>query len=201
MSPRPYPHKDTPTDHGIHELIKKRWSPVAFSNEKIEPEKINALFEAMRWAPSSGNGQPWQVIYATQDDPEDFNRLASLLNEDNGYARQAYLLMVTCAVPRFDYKNRENPYWQHDVGLGTENMLLQAVSMDLIIHTMAGFNKEKAHDVLGIPADVAPMVMIAVGYPGDPKVLTDEKWIEKQTRQRERKPIADFAFRGWWRKS
>ena len=171
MSHRPYPKKETPLDHPIDPLIEKRWSPVAFSSEPIEPQKIRSLFEAMRWAPSSGNGQPWRVIYATQDDRADFARLASLLDEGNGYAGQAYLLLMTCAYPRFDDKDRLNPYWQHDTGLSTQNLLLQAVAMDLIAHPMAGFDKEAAGERLGIPADVEPMGMVAVGYPGDPGTL------------------------------
>ncbi|OGY54986.1 MAG: hypothetical protein A2951_02530 [Candidatus Buchananbacteria bacterium RIFCSPLOWO2_01_FULL_56_15] len=198
MSHRLYPKKETPLDYPIDPLIEKRWSPVAFSSEPIEPEKIHSLFEAMRWAPSSGNGQPWRVIYATQDEQENFDRLASLLDEGNGYAKRTYLLLLTCALPRFEDKDRENPYWQHDTGLGTQNLILQAVAMNLIAHPMAGFNKERAHELLGIPVDVEPMVMIAVGYPGDGEALTDERWVKKQQQPRQRKPVTDFAFRGKW---
>lgn len=198
MSPRPYPKKETPLDHPIDLLIEKRWSPVAFSSEPIEPGNIRSLFEAMRWAPSSGNGQPWRVIYATQDERTDFDRLASLLDEGNAYAKAAYLLLLVCAFPRLDYKNQPNHYWQYDTGAAAVLLFLQAVSMNLVAHEMGGFNREKAHELLGIPADVLPMVMIAVGYPGDPEKLTNEKWIKNQTKPRERKPIADFAFRGRW---
>ena len=198
MSHRPYPKKETPLDCPVDPLIEKRWSPVAFSSEPVEPQKVRSLFEAMRWAPSSGNGQPWRVIYATQDDRADFARLASLLDEGNGYAGQAYLLLMTCAYPRFDDKDRLNTYWQHDTGLSTQNLLLQAVAVDLIALPMAGFDKERAHELLGIPADVEPMVMVAIGYPSDAGALTNERWITKQNRPRRRKPASEFVFRGKW---
>lgn len=196
---QPYPKKDTPANYPIDPLIAKRWSPVAFSNQPIPSEKIFSLFEAMRWAPSSDNRQPWRIIYATQDNQKDFERLASLLNEGNAYAKQAYLLMITCAFSRLEDKPGINVYAQHDAGLGTQNLLLQAVSMDLVVHQIGGFDKAKSRQLLGIPDDVQPMVMIAVGYPGDPKILTNEKWIEKQTRPRVRKPISEFAFEGAWK--
>ena len=198
MSHRPYPKKETPLDCPVDPLIEKRWSPVAFSSEPVEPQKVRSLFEAMRWAPSSGNGQPWRAIYATQDERENFDQLASLLDEGNWYAKQAYLLLMTCAFPRFDDKDRSNPYWQHDTGLGTQNLLLQAVAVDLIAHPMAGFDKERAHELLGIPADVEPMVMVAIGYPSDAGALTNERWITKQNRPRRRKPASEFVFRGKW---
>ncbi|MGL5879530.1 MAG: nitroreductase family protein, partial [Xenococcaceae cyanobacterium] len=47
------------TQYPVDELLKKRWSPIAFSNQPIEPEKLNSLLEAASWAASSYNEQPW----------------------------------------------------------------------------------------------------------------------------------------------
>ena len=49
-------------DSPVNSLIKKRWSGRAFSNRIVEEEKIRSLFEAVRWAPSSMNEQPWRFI-------------------------------------------------------------------------------------------------------------------------------------------
>ena len=54
----------------IHELITKRWSPVAFDSKPVEFEKIHLLFEAAKWAPSGRNAQPWRFIFATREMPE-----------------------------------------------------------------------------------------------------------------------------------
>ena len=51
-------HKPAPTQHQVHELIEKRWSPRAFSPQPVPPEELRSLFEAARWAPSSNNEQP-----------------------------------------------------------------------------------------------------------------------------------------------
>ena len=60
--------KPANTDHPIHDLIRRRWSPRAFAARPVEAEKLASLFEAARWAPSSFNGQPWHYIVATKDD-------------------------------------------------------------------------------------------------------------------------------------
>src|SRR4051812_17943450 len=49
-------------------LFIERWSPRAFSPEKVSPDDLAALFEAARWAPSSSNEQPWFFLYAATDE-------------------------------------------------------------------------------------------------------------------------------------
>ena len=51
-------------DYPIHDLFLRRWSPRAMSGEALTREELCTLFEAARWAPSSGNGQPWRFVYA-----------------------------------------------------------------------------------------------------------------------------------------
>lgn len=195
----PYPSKVASTEHPILEVIKKRWSPLAFSDQPIEKEKIMSLFEAMRWAPSSFNGQPWRVIYATQDDKEAFEKLSSLLVEGNSYAKDAYLLLLVCAVKDFEYNGKPNKHHMYDTGAAIENLFLQAVSMDLVGHEMAGYDEEKSYELLGIPKDkVKSMAMMAVGYPGDESSLSDELK-NRQQGKRERKSIQEIAFVGEWK--
>lgn len=195
----PYPIKEAPAQYPVLEVIKKRWSPVAFSNQPIEPEKIHSLFEAMRWAPSSFNGQPWRIVYATQDKPEQFAKVASLLNESNAWAKDAFLLMVICSVQDFEYNGKPNKHHQYDTGAGIENIFLQAVSMDLVAHEMAGYDEEQSYQLLKIPKEkVKSMAMMAVGYPGDVAALS-EKLKDYQNKKRERKTIEEVAFEGEWK--
>jgi nitroreductase len=55
--------KSTPTDHEIHDLIKNRWSPRTFSDQPVSQKELQVLFEAGRWAPSSSNLQPWNIVW------------------------------------------------------------------------------------------------------------------------------------------
>ena len=40
----------------VNEIVERK-SVVAFDSRPIEDDKLKALVEAARWAPSSGNGQ------------------------------------------------------------------------------------------------------------------------------------------------
>jgi len=62
--------KLAPTDYPIEEILRRRWSPRAFSDRNVEREKLLSLFEAARWAPSSFNEQPWSFIVAFKENPQ-----------------------------------------------------------------------------------------------------------------------------------
>ncbi len=192
-----YPEKHTPNNHEINELIKKRWSPMAFSNQKIDEAKIMSLFEAARWAPSSFNGQPWHFIYATQDQPNEFEKITSLLAEGNSWAKNAYIVALICASKNFEYKNKPNRHYAYDTGAAAQNLNLQAASMGLVTHEMAGFDVDGAPEVLNIPENVEPMAMIAIGHPGKVEELSDDLK-ERQKSERERKDISEFIHKGSW---
>ncbi len=75
--------KPAETTYPVLDVIKRRWSPRAFADRPIEKEKIHRLFEAVRWAASSFNEQPWRFIIATKDQPEDYQKVLSCLTEKN----------------------------------------------------------------------------------------------------------------------
>lgn len=189
--------KPAPADHAIHELLARRWSPRSFSDRPIEVETLQSLFEAARWAPSSSNAQPWRFIFARKEEGTDYDRMLSCLLEGNRkWAHRAPVLMLSVAKLTFDDGTPNRHAW-HDVGLATENLLLQATTMGLAIHPMAGFQVDKARTELKIPSGFEPVAMIAAGYPGDLSVLSDHLR-ERELKPRSREVSATFVFSGSW---
>src|SRR6266852_5507008 len=93
----------------IHDLLARRWSPRAFSDRPVEPEKLRSLLEAARWAPSSYNEQPWAYLVAIQEDPVEYARLLSVLVEGNvAWAQRAPVLMLSIAKLNFDRSSKPN---------------------------------------------------------------------------------------------
>jgi len=193
--------KLAPTDYPILELLKRRWSPRAFSDQMIEPEKLLSLFEAARWAPSSFNEQPWSFVLATKQKPEEYARLLDCLVEKNQqWARRAPVLMVSVAKLKFDRTGKPNRHAFYDVGLAVGNLLVQATALDLFVHQMAGFSPEKVTEIYGIPDEFAPVAAIALGYAADVQDLP-EPFRESEVGPRSRKPIRSFVFEGQWGQS
>ena len=190
--------KPAVTDHPIEEILKRRWSPRAFSDQMVEREKLQSLFEAARWAASSFNEQPWHFIMATKQNVEQHATLLSCLLEKNQqWARLAPVLMVSVAKLKFEKTGKPNRHAFHDVGLAMGNMIVQATAMGLFIHQMAGFSPERVRQTYGVPEDFEPVAAIAVGYPAAVEVLP-EPFREQELGSRSRKPASSFVFQGRW---
>jgi nitroreductase len=182
----------------IHELIRRRWSPRAFSELPVEPNKLLSLFEAARWAASSSNEQPWAFLVATQQDAKNFEAMVGVLIEFNrSWANKAVVLILTLAHTQFEKDGKPNRHAFYDLGQAAANLALQATAMGLAAHQMAGFDAEAARERFAIPAAWEPVSVIALGYPGDLDSLT-EKLRQRETAQRHRKPLETFVFSGAW---
>jgi nitroreductase len=186
------------TRYPIHELLQRRWSPRAFAERPVEPEKLHSLLEAARWAPSTGNEQPWTFLVATKDNMDEYTRLLSCLSDNNQrWASAAPILMISVASLRFARNDQPNRFAFHDVGLAVENLVIQALAMGLYVHQMAGFNPQKARELYGIPDNVEAVAAIALGYLGDAGTLPEDLR-ERELTPSVRKPMQEFVFGGAW---
>ncbi len=166
--------KSSEYEFHVVDLIKQRRSRRPYSAKGIEQEKINSLFEAARWAPSSNNEQPWVYLYATKEQPELWNKIFETLMEGNKiWAKHAPLLIL--AMSRNNFVSNGMPNGSAKFDLGAANMLLslQATELGLNVHQLGGFEKQKAIDTLNIPHTHDPVVVLAVGYLGEIDVLPD----------------------------
>lgn len=190
--------KPAAAGHPINELMLERWSPRAFLDKGVETEKLLSILEAARWAPSSSNEQPWSFIVARKEDPEEFARMVGCLVEGNQvWAKNAPVLLISVARKTFARNGTPNRCAIHDVGLASENLTLEAVSLGLATHGMGGIELEKIREVYGLPVDCEPVAGWAVGYPGEPEML-EEKLKERELAPRTRKELKEFVFAGKW---
>lgn len=189
--------KQAEATHPIHPLLQQRWSPRAFDRRPVELSKLRSVLEAARWSPSGGNVQPWRFIVATQEEPEAYAMLASVLNPSNAeWAAKAPVLILTVAQ-MITPTGRSNGHAFHDVGLATESMILQATALGLHAHPMAGFSVEKARELFGIPENYEPVTVIALGYLGDPASLPEQRRAQELA-PRTRKPLNEIVFGAKW---
>lgn len=185
-------------DHAIHSAIQQRWSPRAFAPQPVEPQKLLSLLEAARWAPSSGNGQPWHFIVGVRGSIT-HTRLVEAIKEGNlPWAAQAPVLMLSVARTT-TASGRPAPHAFYDVGLAVANLTFQATLLDLFVHQIGGFEPEKARALFAIPDGFAPVTMLAIGYLGEPELL-DERNRERELASRTRRPLSEFVFEETWGK-
>jgi nitroreductase len=194
--------KPASTNHSINELIQRRWSPQAFSDETVEPDVLCRLFEAARWAPSCYNDQPWSYIVGRKgiEDSTYQDLLSCLVEGNQKWAKNAPVLALSVARRQFTHNGEENRHSLHDVGLSVENLVIQALDEGLFVHQMAGYDQEEARDAFSIPEDHVPVAVMAIGYPGDPETLPEDL-AEAERAERSRKPFSEMIYSNKWGQS
>ena len=190
--------KAAPADYPIHELLRNRWSPRAFSDKPVPPDILRSLFEAARWAPSSSNEQPWAFLVATKDDPEAHARLLNVLVETNQFwAKYAPVLAVAISELEFARTGQPNRNALYDTGQAVAHLSVEATCRGLFVHQMAGFDPQKTIDLYQIPKGWQPVAAFVIGYYGNPQSLP-ENLREREIAPRARKPLSTFVMSDRW---
>ncbi|MBX7448462.1 nitroreductase family protein [Mycolicibacterium sp. 3033] len=175
----------------MHPPIAARWSPRAFDpSAEISDDDLIALIEAARWAPTWGRRQPVRFVVARRGEAT-FSTLADVLKRGNSYARVASALILLCA----DEGPDENTalYSGVDAGAALGMLSVEAVSRGLIVHPMAGFYPDRAREALDLPAELRPLMVIAVGRLGDYSEV-DPEITERDSMPRERLPLDEIVL-------
>lgn len=190
-------NKVTPIDYPILDSISSRWSPRVFDDKPITEEQVKKLLEAGRWAPSSGNMQPWVVIWGLKG-TEMYDRIYNCLDDFNQkWAGNSQLLWLNAFKKTMRKNDKENFHALHDLGLFMGNVLQQATSMDIAAHQMAGVRFMDALKEFKFTDDYHVATAVAFGYyGGDANILPGDLKSQELKTNRERFKQTDFAFNG-----
>src|SRR5688572_16751877 len=186
------------TDYEIHTLLAERRSPRAFAADMIEPEKLQRIFEAARWAPSSSNEQPWRFIVGIKGNGLVYDKIFSTLSERNqNWAQPAPVLAIGVAKKEFSHNDKPNRFHQYDTGQAVAYLTMQAMVEGVFIHQMGSYSASQARELFNIPDDFEPMAAMVLGYLGDPSILPEDLR-ERETGPRRRRPLAETVFGDVW---
>lgn len=181
-------------DHAVEAILVNRWSPRAMSGQAVDQKQLMSLFEAARWAPSSYNEQPWRFLYAKRDSAHWPMFFGFLVEANQAWCKGAGVLMVILSKKTFARNAKPNSVHTFDAGSAWENLALQGSRMGLVVHGMAGFDKDKARAGLGVPPDFEVEAMVAVGRPGRTEDLPEAMRAGEVPSGR--KPVGEIAFEG-----
>ncbi len=187
--------KEADTEHDIHPLLRRRWSPRAYSDQPVEPEKLLRIFEAARWSPSSSNLQPWSFIIGFKGDDTYAKIFDTLVEFNQIWSINAPVLVLSVGCKIRPGKEEINESYRYDVGQAVAHLSIQAMEEGLYVHQMGGFDPAKAVRLFDIPAMYNPITAFTIGYIGDAAILP-ERMAESEVKKRERKSISTFVFSG-----
>jgi nitroreductase len=147
------------------DTIRSRRSVRDFKDEGIPDEVIDALIEAVRWAPSAGNLQSRKFYFVLNETKR--QQLAKAALGQNFVAR-AQLVVVGCLDRRIAtrYGDRGmNLYAIQDVAASVMSLMLMARELGLGTCWVGAFNEFDVVEVLDLLDHLRPVAIIPVGYP------------------------------------
>lgn len=182
----------------VIEAIKKRYAAKLFTGEKLPEEDILKLKDAVRFAPSSFNLQPWKIKIVK--DKNLLNKLQQA-SYDQKQVGSASHLFVFCSISDFSEKKKKVIDKMEEKGipkkkvnsfasvvdsflssnskeefikisknesfLAAENLMLAATSLGYASCPIGGFDKERFKEILKLPSNFEPILIVPVGYAAD----------------------------------
>ena len=185
-----------PSTDGVLPVILERWSPRAFADRDVDPADLKTIFEAARWAPSSFNEQPWRFFIGHRNSKTYKKIFDTLVPFNQAWVQTAPVLILGVAKTQFSHNGSPNNYAIHDLGAADGFITLQAASMGIATHQMAGFDQAKARETLEIPEIYAIGSVMAMGYHGDLSSLSEPYQAQEQA-PRSRKPLSEIILSSW----
>lgn len=188
--------RQNPVAHPVPDLIRRRWSPVAFSPEPVETTALLSMFEAGRWAASCFNEQPWRFVVARREQASQFEAMLDCLVDANRvWAQHAPVLVLVCAVKNFSHNDKPNRHSWFDAGQAMAQLMLAAIDLGLHSHGMAGFHQDKARETWQIGPEAEPVCMLAIGKLADGSLLPEDT-ASRDHGRRKRRQLEEIVFEG-----
>ncbi|MFA6148392.1 MAG: nitroreductase family protein [bacterium] len=164
------------------EVVRTRRSIRKFSAADVPDALLAVLIDSAVRAPSSMNGQPWCFIVVRSAETK--MRLARTKDKycppekreyPAGFLREAPVVVVTCVERAKAYdRGIESGV------LATGHLLLAAANHGLTGVYMSAYKTgapelaDEIRAILGLPADIDPITILPIGYPGgmaEPKTV------------------------------
>jgi len=180
------------TQFPVLDLIKERWSARSFSSKEVTKDQVLTILEAASWAPSANNEQPWEFIYALKG-TAGFDTIWNCLMPGNQpWNKHAAGFIITIAHKTFAANGNPNANAEHDSGIATGYLLLQASSMGIYTHPMGGVDKAKLSGELNLTEDQKMLCVISFGYLDDAEKL-EEPFKGRELTARTRKSVGEIV--------
>lgn len=177
----------------VDPLFINRWSPRSFSDEQLTDAEIASIFEGARWSPSSFNRQPWLFVYETDGpDRETFDSI--LMPGNQLWASKAPLIGFIFAETKTPEGRRPRTS-QFDTGAAWMALALQARSLGIYTHGMAGIDYDTVHEKLGVSDEYyTAMCGFVAGRIGPREALPED--LQERESPNDRKPLKEIAHKG-----
>ncbi len=156
--------------------IRKRRTVRAFRSDPVEEDKIEAILEAGRWAPSGKNTQPWRFVVVRSEEKR--AELGQLVPQRDMISTAPITIAVLKHVPS-GYDELKDA---QGIGACTQNMLLAAHAQGLGACWIGRARDPELEALVEAREDEELMLLLPVGYPAEEPAAGQRKPLEDLTR-------------------
>ena len=152
----------------FNEIAKNRQSCRSYDETRpVEQEKLDAILEAVRLAPSACNGQPYHLTVCTGETAKEAAK-ATMGRGMNKFAAQAPVLIVISERPyvktaALGAKLKKNDYRSIDIGIAAAYLTAEATAQGLGTCILGWLDDEKLREICSVEHPIR--LVITLGYP------------------------------------
>ncbi|MBQ4560869.1 MAG: nitroreductase family protein [Clostridia bacterium] len=133
----------------------------------VEDEKLNAILESARLAPSACNAQPYHITVCKAEKAKEVARACQGMGM-NKFANKAPVMLVISEAPynktaAVGAKLKDNDYRSIDIGIVTAFITAEATAQGLGTCILGWLDDKKLRSICGIENKVR--LVITLGYP------------------------------------
>ena len=149
----------------------------------VEQDKLDAILEAVRLAPSACNGQPYHLTVCRGEAAQKVAK-ATMGMGMNKFAAQAPVLIVISEAPyvksaALGAKVKQNDYRSMDIGIAVAYLTAEAAAQGLGTCILGWLDDKELRQITGW--DAPARLVVTLGYPAD------------TPREKKRTAISDFV--------
>ena len=149
----------------FNDIALQRYSCRAYLPRPVEPEKLEAVLEAARIAPSACNRQPW--LFLVVDDPQ--ARRWVIESYDREWIKSAPVFIIAFGLHEQAWSRPADgkDHTDVDLSIAIEHICLAAVEQGLATCWVCNFDPEIIRNRFNAPDNCEPIAIIPLGYPAD----------------------------------
>ena len=145
------------------EAIHARRSIRKFQDRPVEDEKLFAVLDAGRLAPSAKNMQDWRFIVVRDEVARSKLAVAA---RDQKFVAEAPVVVAACGTSDL-VMTCGQPTYAIDVAIALDHMTLRAASLELGTCWIGAFYEDRVRAILGVPESVRIVALLPLGYPAE----------------------------------
>lgn len=167
------------------DLARRRYSVRRYTDQPVEEEKLAAILEAGRVAPTGHNSQPQRILVV-----QSAAGLEKIGKATKNFGAPVYLVVCVNADEAWTRPVDGKNIAETDAAIITDQMMMAAADLGLGTCWQCHFKPEILRTEFAIPAELTPVNLLAVGY------ADTEKEAAAPTGRHEikRKPLTETVF-------